>query len=132
MKLFEIIIATIPLRNLSEVRFTSFKKAREISILRKKVESEADFYAKEERKLIEKFAEKNEKGEVIFLDGGRIKLKDLATKEAFEKEIIALKELDIENIEKVALSESDFADVKNIPTPNELLALEAIIDFGEE
>ena len=132
MKLFEIIIATIPLRNLSEVRFTSFKKAREVSILRKKVESESDFYAKEERKLIEKYAEKNEKGEVIFLDGGRIKLKDLATKEAFEKEIIALKELDIEDIEKVALNESDFADVKNIPTPNELLALEAIIDFGEE
>ena len=132
MKLVEIINAVIPLRNLSEVRFTSFKKAREIALLRKKVEEEADFYSKEETKIVEQYAVRNEKGEVDFLDGGRIKLKTKEDKEAFEKAIAELRSLEIEGIKKVVLCDADFAEAKRAPTPNELLALEAVIDFKED
>ena len=132
MKLIEVLNALIPLRALTEARFTSFKKSRELAILRKKVEFEGDFYAKEEKKIVETYAEKNEAGEPIILDGGRIKLKDMEAKIGFEKEITNLRELEISDIEKVKLSESDFADTSKIPTPYELIALESVIEFLEE
>lgn len=132
MKLIELLNALIPLRALTETRFTSFKKSRELAILRKKVEFEADFYSKEEKKIVETYAAKNENGEPIILEGGRIQLKDLEAKIAFDKEITNLRELEISDIEKVKLSESDFADTSKIPTPYELIALESVIEFLEE
>lgn len=131
MKLIELLNALIPLRALTETRFTSFKKSRELAILRKKVEFEADFYSKEEKKIVETYAARNENGEPIILEGGRIQLKDLEAKIAFEKEINELRDTEAEDIEKVSLSEGDFADKDRIPTPNELLALEPIIEFAE-
>ena len=132
MKLIEILNALIPLRALTEARFTSFKKSRELVILRKKVEFEADFYAKEEKKIVEAYAEKNEAGEPIILEGGRIRLKDAEAKIAFDKEITSLRETEVDDIVKVTLKDSDFADTSKIPTPYELIALEAIIEFLEE
>ena len=45
--------AYIPLKALTDLRFRSFKKARELSTLRKKVEAEVDFYMQEEKKIVE-------------------------------------------------------------------------------
>ena len=132
MKLIEVLNALIPLRALTEARFTSFKKSRELAILRKKVEFEADFYAKEEKKIVEAYAEKNESGEPIILDGGRIRLKDEEAKKAFDKAITDLRNTEIDSFSKVQLSGSDFADSVKIPTPYELIALESVIEFLEE
>ena len=84
-----------------------------------------------EKKIVETYAARNENGEPIILEGGRIQLKDLDAKIAFEKEINELRNTEVEDIEKVSLSEGDFADKERIPTPNELLALEPIIEFVE-
>lgn len=132
MKLIEVLNALIPLRALTEARFTSFKKSRELAILRKNVEFEVDFYAKEEKKIVDTYAEKNESGEPIILEGGRIKLKSVETKTAFDKEITDLRNTEVDEITKVELKESDFADTSKIPTPYELIALEAVIEFLEE
>lgn len=132
MKLIEVLNALIPLRALTEARFTSFKKSRELAILRKKVEFEVDFYAKEEKKIVEAYAEKNGSGEPIVLDGGRIRLKDEETKKIFDKAIIDLRNTEVDGISKVRLAESDFGDSTKIPTPYELIALESIIEFLEE
>lgn len=132
MKLIEVLNALIPLRALTETRFTSFKKSRELALLRKKVEFEGDFYAKEEKKIVETYAEKNEVGVPIILEGGRIKLKDIKSKIAFDKEITDLRNTEVDDITKVELKESDFADMSKIPTPYELIALESIIEFLEE
>jgi len=132
MKLIEVLNALIPLRALTEARFTSFKKSRELAILRKKVEFEADFYAKEEKKIVEAYAEKNESGEPVILDGGRIRLKDEDAKKAFDKAITDLRNTEVDGISKVRLSETDFADSTKIPTPYELIALESVIEFLEE
>ena len=56
----------------------------------------------------------------------------MESKIAFDKEITNLRELEISDIEKVKLSESDFADTSMIPTPYELIALESVIEFLEE
>ena len=132
MKIIEVLNALIPLRALSEVRFTSFKKSRELAILRKKVEFEAEFYTKEEKKIVDLYALKNEQGEPEILEGGRIKLKDIESKKKFDVEITKLRELEIEDIDKVTLSEKDFSDSSNLPTPSELIALESVIDFKED
>lgn len=132
MKLIEVLNALIPLRALTEARFTSFKKSRELAILRKNVEFEMDFYAKEEKKIVDTYAEKNETGEPIILEGGRIKLKSIEAKTAFDKEITDLRNTEVDDIAKVELKESYFADTSKIPTPYELIALEAVIEFLEE
>lgn len=132
MKLIEVLNALIPLRALTEARFTSFKKSRELAILRKNVEFEVDFYAKEEKKIVDTYAEKNESGEPIILEGGRIKLKSVEAKTAFDKEITDLRNTEVDEITKVELKESDFADTYKIPTPYELIALESVIEFLEE
>lgn len=132
MKLIEVLNALIPLRALTEARFTSYKKSRELAILRKNVEFEVDFYAKEEKKIVDTYAEKNESGEPIILEGGRIKLKSVEAKTAFDKEITDLRNTEVDEITKVELKESDFADTSKIPTPYELIALESVIEFLEE
>ena len=132
MKLIELLNAVLPLRTLSDARFTSFKKSRELALLRKKVEFEGEFYANEEKKIANLYAKKNEQGEPIILEGGRITLKDIESKKKFDEEISKLRNLEIEDIVRVELSEKDFADSSKIPTPSELLALESVIDFKEE
>ena len=96
------------------------------------MEFEGDFYAKEEKKIVDTYAEKNESGEPIILEGGRIKLKSVEAKTAFDKEITDLRNTEVDEITKVELKESDFADTSKIPTPYELIALESVIEFLEE
>ena len=129
MKLIEILNANEALKKLANAKFNSFKKAYELSKLRKQVDEEIDFYVTEEKKIVETYASKDEKGNPIFLEGGRIKLDSVETKNNFEKDINELRNLEIDKISKVSISPSDFKD--DIPTPNEILALEVLIDFKE-
>ena len=72
MKLIEILNANEALKKLANAKFNSFKKAYELSKLRKQVDEEIDFYVTEEKKIVETYASKDEKGNPIFL--GRIVL----------------------------------------------------------
>ena len=129
MKLIEILNANEALKKLANSKFNSFKKAYELSKLRKQVDEEVNFYIEEEKKIVEAYASKDENGTPIFLDGGRIKLDSVEAKNSFEKDINELRNLEIDKISKVSISPSDFKD--DIPTPNEILALEVLIDFKE-
>ena len=129
MKLIEILNANEALKKLANAKFNSFKKAYELSKLRKQVDEEVNFYIEEEKKIVEAYASKDENGTPIFLDGGRIKLDSVEAKNSFEKDINELRNLEIDKISKVSISPSDFKD--DIPTPNEILALEVLIDFKE-
>ena len=131
MKLIEILTANEALKKLANSKFNSFKKSYELSKLRKQVDEEVNFYVEEEKKIVESYASKDENGKPIFLDGGRIKLDSLEAKNNFEKEISELRELEIDKISKVIISSNDFKSEEDIPTPNEILALEVLIDFKE-
>lgn len=131
MKLIEILTANEALKKLANSKFNSFKKSYELSKLRKQVDEEVNFYVEEEKKIVESYASKDENGKPIFLDGGRIKLDSLEAKNNFEKEISELRELEIDKISKVTISSNDFKSEDDIPTPNEILALEVLIDFKE-
>lgn len=131
MKLIEILNSKGPLNVLVSKRFTNFKTVRSLVALTKKVEEECDFYLKEEKKLVDEYAVKDKDGNPI-VNEGRISLPDLETKEKFEAEIAKLRDLEIDSIEKVTLLDKDFKSTDDIPTPQEVLLLECIIDFKEE
>lgn len=131
MKLNDILVANEPLKRLSEKRFSSYKKMRELAKLRKAVEQELDFYATEERKAINVHAEVDEGGSPVFLPDGRLRLKDAEAKIAFEKEISTLRETEIDGIVPVTLCERDFRGAEDIPTIDDMIALEGIIVFED-
>ena len=131
MKLKDLIEAKTPLKRLTEKRFVSYKKMRELVKLRKAVEQEVEFYAAEEKKAIALYAETDDGGNPLFLDDGRLRLKDMEAKVAFEKEITTLRETDVDGIEPITLSESDFRSADDLPTVDDMIALEGIIIFED-
>lgn len=131
MKLIEVLNAKEPLTRLISLRFTSFKKVRELVKLSKEVDSEVEFYVSEEKKIIERYAVKAKDGTPELLEGGKIKLKSLEDKNDFEKEILDLRNTDIE-ISTVELIDSDFKDTDNIPTPQDIILLSCLVEFKEE
>ena len=131
MKLNDLLTANDPLKRLSEKRFSSYKKMRELAKLRKAVDQELAFYATEEKKAISVYAEVDESGSPIFLPDGRLRLKDMEAKIAFENEISALRETDVEGISPITLCESDFRTTEDIPTVDDMIALEGIIIFED-
>ena len=131
MKLRNLLEANEPLKRLSEKRLASYKKMRELVRLRKAVEAEVDFYATEETKCVNTYAELDDTGAPIFLPDGRLRLRDAEAKTAFEAEIEALRDTEIEDISPVSLSETDFLTSSDLPTTNEMIALEHIINFEE-
>ena len=131
MKLKTIVATKPALARLTEKRFSDYKKLREIVKLRKSVESEFDFYVEQEKKAVEAYAEKKKDGTPVFLEDGRIKLKDPKSKDAFEAEIIRLQGTDIDGITPLSLSERDFLTPDDLPTASDMLALEGIIEFED-
>ena len=131
MKLKTIIATKSALERLAEKRFSDYKKLREIVKLRKAVEAEFDFYVAQEKKAVDTYAEKKSDGSPVFLEDGRIKLKDAQAKTAFETEITRLQETEVDDIQSLALSESDFLTASDLPTPSDMLALEGIIEFED-
>ena len=131
MKLNELLTANAPLKRLSEKRFASYRKMRELVKLGKAVEGEIDFYLSEEQKAIKTYAELDGNGSPIFLADGRLRLKDMEAKIAFENEISALRETDVEGISPITLCESDFRTTEDIPTVDDMIALEGVIIFED-
>ena len=131
MKLNDILVANEALKRLSEKRFSSYAKMRELVKLRKAVEQEVDFYAKEETKAVNAYAEVDEGGSPIFLSDGRLRLKDMEAKIAFEKEIATLRETEVDGIVPIALCERDFRSSDDIPTVDDMIALESVIIFED-
>lgn len=130
MKLIELLQAQTPLKRLTEKNFNNYKVLRELAKLRKAVESEVEFYTEQERKAVELYADKDDKGQPIILENGRIKLKDIEAKQAFDEELTKLRALEVDGITKVVVGEDDFRSSADYPTPDEMLALECVIDFN--
>ena len=129
MKLAKIVKAHDAIQRLTEKRFTDYKKVRELVKLRKEVEAEFDFYVAEEKKAVDTYAEMNEQGEPAFLPDGRLKLKDEKAKIAFESEIAALIDTEVDGITPIKISEKDFRSAEDLPTPDDMIVLDELIEF---
>jgi len=129
MKLKEVIQAKDAIKTLTEKRLTNYQKARDLVKLRKKVESEYDFYAEQEKQAVLAHGEIGQMGTPVFLKDGRLKLKSAEDKEAFEKEILDLMNTEVDGIETITLTEADFRSADDIPTPDEMFVLETLVSF---
>lgn len=130
MKITDILAASDYLKKLVNVRFSSFKVTRSITNLVKQCDEEIKFYMTEMQKLINIYAEKGEDGNPVFNENGNIKLIDQEAKNNFDKEYKDLSETDVsDNVHKINLSESDFRDPADLPTPAEMIALEGVINW---
>lgn len=67
----------------------------------------------------------------VFLDDGRIKLKDVQAKETFDAEIKKLLDTEVSDLPDISIKESDFHSVEDLPTPSDMLILENIITFED-
>ena len=124
-----VLTAREALGNLTAKRFTSFRVARQLVALRKKVDEEFDFYASEEKKLLDLYALKNEDGGPKITKENRIQLKDEESAKAFLQKISELRNSPVEGIEPVKLYEGDFCEAQALPTPDEMIALEGFVEF---
>ena len=102
------------------------KGAYKLNKIRKSVMKEAEFYSEKFQEIVDKYAKKDENGQVVFSeDGNQIMIKDGMIRECNE-ELKDLQELEIE-IENYGLSLEDLGE--NIEcTPDEL---EALMPFME-
>lgn len=131
MKLIDVFNTREPLKRLTEKRFNNYKVLRLLVKLRKAVETEVEFYVEEEKKAINLYALKDEKGNPVFTVDGRLQLKDVESKIAFEEEIKKLNATEVDGIKPVLLREEDFCSSADYPTPNDMALLETVIEFGE-
>lgn len=132
MKLISIMQARDALAKLTDTHFTSYKILRELVRLKKRVDEEYEFYSEQEKKAVDAYADKSEDGQLIFVDGGRLKLKDVKSKAAFDAEIAKLNDTGVDDIPTVTIHESDFKSAADFPTATDMLALSAIIEFEED
>ena len=78
-------------------------RSRELVKLKKRVDEEYEFYSTQEKKAVDTYAEKTEDGQLVFIDGGRLKLKDVKSKQAFDAEIAKLNETELDDIPTVTI-----------------------------
>lgn len=132
MKLIGIMQARDALAKLTDTHFTSYKILRELVRLKKRVDEEYEFYSAQEKRAVDAYADKTEDGQLIFVDGGRLKLKDAKSKTAFDAEIAKLNDTEVDDIPTVTIHESDFKSAADFPTATDMLALSALIEFEED
>ena len=131
MKLKDILVANEPLKRLCDRRLANNKKMRELAKLYRAVKQEVEFYFVEEKKAVDIYAELDKNGTPIFLEDGRLRLKDMESKIAFEKEIEKLRDTEVDGIEPIILCERDFRSEDDLPTVSEMLALEPLVVFED-
>ena len=131
MKLIEILQGRDALTRLTDTHFKSYKLIRELALLKKRADEEFAFYTEQEKRIVNAYADRDEKGQIIFLDGGRVKLKDAEAKAAFESEVGKLNDTEIDDMPVVTILESDFATASDFPTATEMLLLSELVDFKE-
>lgn len=131
MRLSQIIQARGAIGHLTHIRLRNFSATRKLAALKKRVDEESDFFEQEQNKAIMEYAEFSD-GKPVFTEDKCIRLKDEASKAAFEGEMHRLLDIEVDDVEPVILSESDFRNDSDYPTPEEMLALEGLVEFKEE
>jgi hypothetical protein len=131
MKLNCMLNGSNALTELTKIHFTSFKTVHDIVTLKKKVDEEILFCIGQEKELIAKYGDKDEKGNPKVTNEGHVIFSNAADRDAFEKEVNALRDTDIEEVKMVTIKASDFRSQNDIPTPEQIIQLDGLIDFQD-
>lgn len=98
---------------------TSYYIAKNIE----KIEKELEFFEKERTKIVKKYGEKKEDGELIVSENGNVNIVDV---ENFNKEMQELNSLEVE-LDIVKINIEDLRDSKISITPREVLSISYLL-----
>ena len=127
---YNYLLQVAPLHNkLMQTNFSSFKLSRNLMIQKKKIDNELNIYLDLEKKLIDKYAKKDEEGKPVIGADGIIEFVSDEEKNEYIKCILELKNTEIDGLEKVVIYSDNIKEDDNLLTPNEMLALEELIDW---
>lgn len=129
MLLKDLLALREPLKNLCSKHLISFKTARLLSKAFKKVEEEAEVYSKEQLKLFDIYVKKDAKGNYVQGTQGGLELKEPSDKQKYEEDLKKILESDIGEIAIIKISETEFTNPSDFPTPQDMIMLEKIIDW---
>lgn len=129
MLLKEVLKFYEPLKILCAKRLKNFKISRDLSKVLKKLEEESTFYSIEYKKLLDNYAKKDEKGNFVPHGNNSLEMKDTVSKQKFEEELKKLLETNVGEFKRISISEADFTEPNDFPTPQDMTALESIIDW---
>lgn len=113
-------------------RYTNFAVSFAIAKAAKELDSHREFYAAEEKKIVESYAVKDKDGKIKITDGNRIEFKDQKDAVAFNEEITKLQKTEVEIFEPIKIKLSDFKQGEMDLTPNDILALEDFVVFVDD
>lgn len=130
LTLIEIVASNKALEVLSKKHFKNFSVALKIAKLKKILSENSDFYMKQERSIIDRYAEKQEDGNLKFINGD-LSFKTQDDFKGFSEDLLKLKEtsVDIGEPIKIVMDKDLAADQESL-TPDEILALVNVIDFS--
>lgn len=98
---------------------TSYHIAKNIE----KIEKEIEFFEKERVKIVKKYGEKKEDGELLVSENGNVNIVDV---ENFNKEMQELNSLEVE-LDIVKINIEDLRDSKISITPREVLSISYLL-----
>lgn len=126
MKLKKIVDAYNVLNKMAD-HIYDYKTAYKLFGINKRLKVHAEFFAAEEMKLVEKYAEKNASGRPVIRSDGRFNYADEEAKIAFLEESAALGDVEADWSEDVLkLSAAPMISVR------QLEALDGFVEFGAE
>lgn len=96
MKLKKIVDAYLATLELSRTD-TDYKTAYALMKLKKKTQNQFEFYVQQERELLEKYADKDENGSVIYFDKANVRISDPERLREYEKARRELNELETDD-----------------------------------
>lgn len=131
--LAEILKVSPIFKSLTTKHFNNFSLSYKIAKASKQLNEHSNFYAEEERKIVEQYAVKDEKtGQVKIIDGNRITFKDQENAMKFNKEIQDLQKTEVDIFEPIDIHINDFKPGDMDLTPSDILNLEGFVNFIDE
>ncbi len=130
--LANILNVTTVFKTLMGKRYNNFSVSFALAKAAKEIDSDREFYATEEKKMVKAYAVKEKDGKIKITDGNRIEFKDQKDAIAFNEEITKLQKTEVEIFEPITIKLSDFKIGEMDLTPNDILALEGFIVFIDD
>lgn len=119
-------------RKLSTKHFNNLSVAYKVAKVYKELESHKDFYVSEEHKLVEEYAMKDDKGQIIVENNNQIHFNTIEDAKSFNEGIQKLCNLEVDMSEPFDLCASDFKKNELDLTPIDLIKLDKFINFKLE
>lgn len=133
MKLYELFVSQKELVMLRDKHYKNFAVALKIAEKIKDFETKVDFYAKEEKRIAEKYGVKDENGNLEIQNGGQIHFANKEDALNFNKEINDLRNTEVDAGEKIKIDIAKDIDKDEVDfSPKDILVLMNFVDFASE